>query len=890
MTTEATQTSAVESTSTSESAASVETTHSTEDIQDVTSTTTGVTSEVPTTTSTTVQTGTDSTAAATTAETTATTDLSSSTDTTSDITPATDGSTSTSTSTTDQTSTEGSAPEAEAEISGPPVGSGPSSNQQNVVSLISNLYTEKPGVPSPPQNFIGSLALTGSSPGVASDVPVDVNASQSQGNNNVTVTFGLPGGIDALAAQLTSTLVNKPIPGSQPVSNDNPFFSGWGQIQNISNPIINSSAVLSNISSISESITSQINNVSSAIGIPNPLQDQQAENKPPPGVSQDTSFLGTFQELGSQITDPLINSSGSSAIDGVVSQFQNVGSQISGGVSSATNAFVGAGTDSSAAVGQIPNQLQQIITNNPLNPFQDQPSDKVPIDVQSLATLPQANISKPIQSPPAGVSQDTSFIGTIQGIGSQITNPFGISNSNNSSVSSGIDAIASQFQNIGSQIAGGISNVTNTLTGSGSSTTVTSETTTEAPSNSNASSTDNSVSQDTGIFGSLQEIGTQITQLGSSNSNNSSGSPTLAGIGSQFQNVGSQIAAGISNATSAVTEVQIPQLVNNGNVNLTSPWGSITTGNARKNNSAVTEVLDQLNAISQAVSQKPVTNQLQGIMNQLQPNKPTLSNDVSIGDLPGQLQTIGSNILNGALDWNVVNKVPVIGNWIGSNNDKKPKNITARPTLRCPSCHQICGTVNSVPVRRTRIMGGNAVNPPNKYPWNVRFIYFKSDAGQGSLINDRAIITTATIVNSMPLYSQAAVLFKVYDRMSTSEESLMKKVAKVIPHPQYDPSNIFDNNIGIVITDSPVPLSRTLVPICLPTYFESYGGTEATVAGWGSDMAGGLQSPIPLEVTIPLYTNAECSMTRPNVTSNNLCGGTLKPIPPSSIKSTCEVS
>jgi hypothetical protein len=66
------------------------------------------------------------------------------------------------------------------------------------------------------------------------------------------------------------------------------------------------------------------------------------------------------------------------------------------------------------------------------------------------------------------------------------------------------------------------------------------------------------------------------------------------------------------------------------------------------------------------------------------------------------------------------------------------------------------------------------------------------------------------------------------------------------------------NDIAILTLDSPVPFTRAIRPICLPTGSASYEGKDATVVGWGSLRESGPQPAVLQEVSIPIWTNNEC--------------------------------
>ncbi|XP_058466426.1 uncharacterized protein LOC131439441 [Malaya genurostris] len=789
---------------------------------------------------------------------------------------------------------------------------------------------------------------------------------------------------------------------------------------------------LLNLISVNNSLTT----TTDGEGTDNQLINATTQGDIPIGSSQDTGFVGAFQQIGSLITNPFGSnnsngSSGSTSPGGIVSQFQTVGSQIAGGVTNVSSAFIGssnsADSNNTGTTDGISSQIQNLGSQF-VGGFQNvstQITNATGIAIPTFGDVPVDN------NLASGVSQDTSIIGSLQQLGSLITNPLGSNNTNSSSVSTGIGAFPTQVQNIGTQITSGFSNVSSGFQGLAGQftnlssisiptlgdTAVANEVTSQSPQNTsffntlvqlvsspgdennntnigstispdilnpiNISNFSNSFAitnetssqalQDTSVIGGIQQLGSLFTNpFANNNTNSSSASAGLSGVSTQLQNLGTQISGGFTNASGnlqglasqfpSTSGLTIPTLgdtpITNGTTSQTSQnttflgafqqVGSLLAnrGNNSNNGPAIASQLLNLITLSNASNfvrlneeadnnnEADPTSQLRaeipsnfnspkqddegihGLFQQLgtytapqsasqlinnlnkkhetdqndeiNSKNPNISNDV--GSFTSQVQNFGAQLFptSGALNWNSLNNIPVIGSWIGSNSNLQSQDINARPTLSCPSCEEVCGVVNTAASRRFRVVGGNSVQPPNKYPWNARFIYFNSDAGQGTLINDRAILTTATTVNNMPLFSQASALFNVYDLLSTTEERLEKKIAKVIPHPQFDSNNPYDNNIGIVLVDGLVPLSKTFVPICLPTSFDSYGGTKAIVVGWGSNTLGGHQSPVPQEVTIPLYTNYECKMANGNLSNNNLCGGIVKPASKETLVSTCE--
>ncbi|KAF1570702.1 UNVERIFIED_CONTAM: Kallikrein-14, partial [Eudyptes pachyrhynchus] len=107
-------------------------------------------------------------------------------------------------------------------------------------------------------------------------------------------------------------------------------------------------------------------------------------------------------------------------------------------------------------------------------------------------------------------------------------------------------------------------------------------------------------------------------------------------------------------------------------------------------------------------------------------------------------------------------------------------------------------------------------------------------------------------------------------REGTEQDRL---VAKVIPHPAYDPTTL-DNDLMLLKLDRPVELGRAVRPLALPRACAP-PGTTCLVSGWGT-----VTTP---QVTLPRYLicayvdvvpAAACRRAYPQrVTPNMLCAG-----------------
>uniref|UniRef100_A0A182N9T8 Peptidase S1 domain-containing protein n=1 Tax=Anopheles dirus TaxID=7168 RepID=A0A182N9T8_9DIPT len=200
----------------------------------------------------------------------------------------------------------------------------------------------------------------------------------------------------------------------------------------------------------------------------------------------------------------------------------------------------------------------------------------------------------------------------------------------------------------------------------------------------------------------------------------------------------------------------------------------------------------------------------------------------------------------------------------------------------------VCGMPQKAPT--LRVLGGADVAPPNKYPWIALLQYYDQNTGTGTLINDRVVLTTATIVSNMIVYKQIKVIFGTFDPSSAKETASRKvfAVTRTRLHPQYTSANPMNYNIGLLQLATPVAITDRFMPICLPSNVNSYADAEATLAGWGARELGGQSWKALQETTIPLYSSDECRLAYPNANEDNICGGVFSPAPKDQHKSSCD--
>ncbi|XP_063599168.1 trypsin epsilon-like [Penaeus indicus] len=156
----------------------------------------------------------------------------------------------------------------------------------------------------------------------------------------------------------------------------------------------------------------------------------------------------------------------------------------------------------------------------------------------------------------------------------------------------------------------------------------------------------------------------------------------------------------------------------------------------------------------------------------------------------------------------------------------------------------------------SRIVGGTTTGV-NEWPWQAALMYGSQQFCGGSLINDRYVLTAAHCTESMRASDLTIRLAE--HRLSTSSETsvVSRSVSQIIEHPNYQPGNEI-NDIALVKLSSPVKVSDTVLPVCMPPPKPTYAGKTATVTGWGTTSSGGSSSDTLREVDVTVLSNTAC--------------------------------
>uniref|UniRef100_A0A182ILD6 Phenoloxidase-activating factor 2 n=1 Tax=Anopheles atroparvus TaxID=41427 RepID=A0A182ILD6_ANOAO len=172
----------------------------------------------------------------------------------------------------------------------------------------------------------------------------------------------------------------------------------------------------------------------------------------------------------------------------------------------------------------------------------------------------------------------------------------------------------------------------------------------------------------------------------------------------------------------------------------------------------------------------------------------------------------------------------------------------------------------------SKISGGRPADS-NEWPWMVALVMSKASFCGGSLITDRHVLTAAHCVMKLKL-NQFVVRLGEYDFKQINETRYRDfRVAEIRVHSEFDQVS-YENDIAMLKLIQPSFFNSYIWPICMPPLDDSWAGKEAVVTGWGTQFFGGPNSPVLMEVKIPIWSNQECQDVYINrIYNTTMCAG-----------------
>ncbi|XP_077668489.1 serine protease 55 isoform X2 [Eretmochelys imbricata] len=104
-----------------------------------------------------------------------------------------------------------------------------------------------------------------------------------------------------------------------------------------------------------------------------------------------------------------------------------------------------------------------------------------------------------------------------------------------------------------------------------------------------------------------------------------------------------------------------------------------------------------------------------------------------------------------------------------------------------------------------------------------------------------------------------------------------KKLDRLILHEHFDSANM-DNDVALILLDSPIEFSEQKLPICLPFIRDLQTWKGCWVAGWGAPVAGDKTTLTKRlkKMEMKLISKKQCSEWVPELTENTLCAGSAE--------------
>ncbi|XP_053879530.1 serine protease 55 [Malaclemys terrapin pileata] len=188
------------------------------------------------------------------------------------------------------------------------------------------------------------------------------------------------------------------------------------------------------------------------------------------------------------------------------------------------------------------------------------------------------------------------------------------------------------------------------------------------------------------------------------------------------------------------------------------------------------------------------------------------------------------------------------------------------------STHAECGLRPSY--KPSTLKESKTVGGTGEFPWQVSIQTKEKHFCSGSIISSWWILSAAhCFTNELPpdLY----VAFGAVDLESHQVEK--KKLDRLILHEHFDSANM-DNNIALILLDSPIEFSEQKMPICLPFIHDLQTWKDCWVAGWGATAAGDKMKLTKRlkKMEMKLISKKQCSEWLPELTENMLCAGSAE--------------
>ncbi|NXA52588.1 PRS55 protease, partial [Nothocercus julius] len=168
------------------------------------------------------------------------------------------------------------------------------------------------------------------------------------------------------------------------------------------------------------------------------------------------------------------------------------------------------------------------------------------------------------------------------------------------------------------------------------------------------------------------------------------------------------------------------------------------------------------------------------------------------------------------------------------------------------------------PRQGERIIGGTDAEAGD-FPWQVSIQTKGTHFCGGTIISSWWILTAAHCFGK----ELPPDLTVVLGGIDLSQKLERKKLNSLILHEKYD-SESLENDIALILLDSPIQSSDQKLPVCLPFISDPHVWKDCWVAGWGTTAAA---SRVLQKVEVKLISKEQCSKWVPHLADSMLCAG-----------------
>jgi len=149
-----------------------------------------------------------------------------------------------------------------------------------------------------------------------------------------------------------------------------------------------------------------------------------------------------------------------------------------------------------------------------------------------------------------------------------------------------------------------------------------------------------------------------------------------------------------------------------------------------------------------------------------------------------------------------------------------------------------CGETPIKPNVNGFIVGGVEARP-NSLPWQVGFgdidsVGFGGQSCGGAIVSKDTVITAAhCITNPATEHFVVVGQHEKYNYKDNDKFYKNVKLRQIIMHPQWNPQQMYYNDIAILKLAEDIEYNDGVQPICLPNADQTYEETMFVVSGWG---------------------------------------------------------